>query len=65
MRKDNAIERLLTFVQTEPALYEGGTAPFWDDDHISQSMLAAHLDPNLDAASRNAAFVQASAEWIA
>jgi 2-polyprenyl-3-methyl-5-hydroxy-6-metoxy-1,4-benzoquinol methylase len=25
---------------------------FWDDEHISKNMLEAHLDPNLEAASR-------------
>jgi SAM-dependent methyltransferase len=27
-------------------------APFWDDPHIARGMLAAHLDPGTDAASR-------------
>lgn len=36
----------------KPALFEPGEERFWDDPHISRSMLAAHLDPGHDAASR-------------
>lgn len=47
-----------------PALYAPGTAPFWDDPHISAQMLAAHLDPESDAASRRHDFMRRSADWI-
>jgi len=50
---------------TKPALYAPGTASLWDDDHVSKGMLAAHLDPFGDAASRNHAFLDASVAWIA
>jgi SAM-dependent methyltransferase len=36
----------------KPALFEPGEARFWDDPHISKSMLEAHLNPTHDAASR-------------
>jgi 2-polyprenyl-3-methyl-5-hydroxy-6-metoxy-1,4-benzoquinol methylase len=36
----------------------------WTDAHISQKMLAFHLDPTVDAASRNHGFLDRSAEWI-
>jgi len=36
----------------KPALFEPGEPHFWDDPHISKSMLDAHLDPLHDAASR-------------
>lgn len=48
-----------------PSLYEKSSAPFWDDEHISKGMLEAHLDPDLDAASRPMRFIDESAEWIA
>lgn len=48
-----------------PSLYEKSANPFWDDDHISKGMLAAHLNPDWDAASRRASFIAASADWIA
>ena len=35
----------------KPPLFELGEAKFWDDPHISKSMLEAHLNPNHDAAS--------------
>ena len=35
-----------------PPLFEPGETLFWDDPHISAQMLAAHLDPNTNAASR-------------
>lgn len=43
---------LLTQYAVKPALFEPGEARFWDDPHISMSMLDAHLDPTHDAASR-------------
>lgn len=49
------MDRLLGFLSraaVRPALYEPGEPKFWDDPHISKSMLKAHLDPNHDAASR-------------
>jgi SAM-dependent methyltransferase len=36
----------------KPPLFEPGEARFWDDPHISKSMLEAHLNPSHDAASR-------------
>lgn len=48
-----------------PELFEPGTSKFWDDEHISKSMLQAHLDPLGDPATRNHAFVDRSADWIA
>ena len=39
-------------LQQRPALFTPGEALFWDDPHISEQMLAAHLDPKSDAALR-------------
>ncbi len=39
-------------INTKPLLFEPGEAKFWDDPHISKSMLEAHLNPNHDASSR-------------
>ena len=49
----------------KPALYAPSTHAFWDDEHISKNMLEAHLNPNWDAATRNHAFIDRSAGWIA
>lgn len=48
----------------KPLLFEKGSSQMWVDEYISQQMLEAHLDPNIDAASRNRATIDASVEWI-
>lgn len=48
----------------KPELFTKSTAPFWDDPHISEQMLKAHLDPNRDAASRKHGIIDRSVEWI-
>lgn len=47
-----------------PEVFAKSTHPFWDDPHIAQEMLKAHLDPERDAASRNHRFIQESVSWI-
>lgn len=56
-------KNLTEFLAT-PKLYAPSSAPFWDDEHVSKGMLAAHLDPDRDAASRNHMFIDQSVEWI-
>ena len=58
-------QSLLAMVQDKPNPYAASTAKFWNDPHISKSMLQAHLDPESEAATRNPAFVAKSAAWIA
>jgi hypothetical protein len=36
----------LFVLSKKPALFAAGEEKFWDDPHISKSMLEAHLDPN-------------------
>lgn len=57
------IEQLLQ-IQQPPELFAPGTPQFWDDPHISQSMLAAHLDPSTSAASRPPHEIDASVAWL-
>lgn len=47
-----------------PALWQRSTAPFWDDEYISQQMLKAHLNPDIDAASRRPEFIERSVKWL-
>lgn len=47
-----------------PAPFEKSPLPFWDDDHISKQMLAAHLDPAFSGASRQPDFIDRSVEFI-
>jgi 2-polyprenyl-3-methyl-5-hydroxy-6-metoxy-1,4-benzoquinol methylase len=48
----------------EPPPYTPGKLPFWDDSYISQQMLAAHLDPESDAASRRPGTIDRITAWI-
>lgn len=48
----------------KPALYAPSTDAFWDDAHISKGMLAAHLNPRKDAATRAHEFLDQSVAWI-
>lgn len=43
---------LLKRLQEKPDLFTPGEALFWDDPHISEQLLAAHLSPEHDLASR-------------
>lgn len=56
---------LLHDLDHTPEPYESTGLAFWDDPHISSQMLAAHLDPETDSASRNHDFIETSADWIA
>lgn len=49
----------------KPVLFEKSKAKFWDDSYISQSMLKAHLNPDLESATRKLDFVTQSVNWIA
>ena len=55
----------MTKYLTKPDIYTLSTNKFWDDEHISKGMLEAHLNPELDAASRKADFLDQSVRWIA
>lgn len=45
------LSRLLQ-LQEKPQPFEPGEPLFWTDPHIAKQMLACHLDPTIDAASR-------------
>lgn len=52
-------------LQEAPPLFAPGEPAFWTDPHISGEMLAAHLDPDSDAASRRHTTIARSTAWIA
>lgn len=52
-------------LQQKPEPFTPGEPLFWDDPHISQQMLAAHLDPDIDAASRKSETIDKIVNWIA
>ena len=54
----------LASCQVKPVPFTPGEPLFWDDPHISAQMLAAHLDPGLDRASRRPETIDASVAWM-
>mgnify|MGYP001077502340 CR=1 FL=1 len=58
-------KKIIEAIGNKPSVYETTGIPFWDDEHISKSMLAAHLDPDVDSASRKHEFMDKSVDWIA
>jgi SAM-dependent methyltransferase len=57
------LDQLLEWYQ-RPAPFAPGEELFWDDPHISQQMLAAHLDPQTDAASRPPQVIDQTVRWL-
>lgn len=57
------LKKVFDYVR-KPEVYSNGTFNFWNDEHISKFLLDAHLDPNIEAASRKHDFIQQSVEWI-
>lgn len=57
-------KKIIEFLKNQPILYAESDDAFWDDEHISKHMLAAHLDPDCDSASRKQAGIIASVNWI-
>ena len=56
---------MLRKLAERPPLFEPGEALFWNDPHISKQMLAAHLDPNFEAASRLPPVILRTVDWLA
>ncbi|GAA5214775.1 class I SAM-dependent methyltransferase [Corallincola platygyrae] len=49
----------------KPAVWSAYTADLlWADSHIAKQMLAYHLNPEIEAASRSFAFIDASVDWL-
>ena len=54
----------LARLTARPALFAPHESLFWNDPHIAAQMLAAHLDPSHDAASRRPETIDRIVEWI-
>ena len=52
-------------LQEKPQPFEPGEPLFWTDPHIARQMLASHLDPSTDGASRRPETIERSTNWIA
>lgn len=57
------IKNMIKFIN-KPKVYEKGVKLFWEDEYISKQLLKAHLNPEIDSASRNLKFVEQSSKWI-
>jgi len=51
-------------LQQKPEPFAPGEPLFWNDPHISKQMLDAHLDPNIEAASRKPETIDRSVKWL-
>ncbi len=49
---------------TKPTPFEKAGQPIWTDEHVAKQLLAAHLDPNTDAASRRPETIDRVVAWI-
>jgi SAM-dependent methyltransferase len=47
-----------------PASFEKSSGVIWTDPHIQKSLLAAHLDPATDAASRRPEAIERTVAWL-
>ncbi|WP_353625655.1 class I SAM-dependent methyltransferase [Bacillus sp. JCM 19041] len=54
----------LTEIERKPKPFEQGEPLFWNDPHISKQMLANHLNPEVDGATRNATEVENVTNWL-
>ena len=52
-------------LQEKPRPFEPGEPRFWTDPHIARQMLATHLDPTVDGASRRPEIIERITNWIA
>src|SRR5512142_2970553 len=52
-------------LQEKPQPFEPGEPLFWTDPHIARQMLATHLDPTVDGASRRPESIDRITHWIA
>ncbi len=57
------ISRLLD-LQQKPVPFTPGEVLFWDDPHISAQMLKVHLNPDIEAASRQPEIIDSSVKWL-
>ena len=60
---DQILSQLIE-LQKKPAPFTPGEPLFWDDPHISKQLLEAHLNPNIDAASRKPETMDRSVKWL-
>lgn len=55
---------LLRDLTRKPELFEPGDDDLWTHPHIAERMLAAHLNPDLEAASRPPGVIDRTVDWM-
>ncbi|WP_051309384.1 class I SAM-dependent methyltransferase [Desulfogranum japonicum] len=53
----------ITFA-SRPSVYAPGTSTMWDDEYISKQLLAVHLNPDIDLASRKPSTIISTLQWL-
>lgn len=56
--------KMIDTIKMRPTAYMPSAQPFWSDAHISGRMLEAHLNPEINAATRKLSFVEESVRFI-
>lgn len=56
--------KLINLLMAPPEPFTPGESQFWDDPYISGQMLAAHLNPKNDLASRRPETIDRSVNWL-
>lgn len=64
MVRDIMYKQLLNYMKNRPEEYEADSEMLWNDEHISKGMLEAHLNPDIDAASRKHEFISESVKLL-
>ncbi|SDY92671.1 Acetyltransferase (GNAT) family protein [Evansella caseinilytica] len=62
--RENTRKVIKNMVLNHLQVYQRSQHFIWTDKYISKNMLAAHLDLNSDAASRNTTTIKRTIEWI-
>lgn len=57
------LQALKNFI-AKPEIFTKSTEKFWDDEHISSQMLHYHLNPDVEAASKTKATIEAETRFI-
>jgi SAM-dependent methyltransferase len=64
MRENRPVEHVIRRLCGRPEPFAGGDAELWTDPLIAPKLLAAHLDPGTDAASRRPETIVHEVEWL-
>lgn len=54
----------IELIQTRPEIFSQSRDSIWLDPYLSQQMLAIHLNPDSEGASRSPQFMEASVNWL-